>query len=909
MSKRLEHLLAGLALLLVLIGFYSDKLFGPGYIFTEVIQDITNIYGFYPWDSFSAEQLKSGYFPLWNSHNGLGVPHLANMQSAIFYPLNWLKFALGFWNVIDWILIIRLWLAGFFLYLFVRAALGLDAVSGIFAGLSFALCGYFLRYVYMSHLNVECLIPLQLYLFHLLLQKRKMIYWLLSGLGIYLLITGGFPEASLYAVLFCALYLLFGESGQISFGKKSVLLASALGFGLLLASAQWLPFYEYLGQAWTYHQGNAGLRHLDPAYAVSILLPWFFGSNSESTLIAFLVPGMGMISVILCLRAMLSGRSLFRAGFWVVALIMLLGLIYGIPPFMWLGKIFPFSLTYNYKYAIPVLSLCVSVLAGVGLRSFSRENRPAKDLLAIGVVWLWAGANLVIALLDGFQPFYGYGAEQEMARLAILSAVLLLVLTLRRKPALGRLAVILILLCLFGSVYFDGRMNRGIDLTGYVTAQTEAAKPVSKAFPAPYRYSAEGDILFPDLLLPLGVDDLRSYDPLYPRTYVYLMASLNELSREEQINRHYFEHKLFQIDREHLNSALVPILNLMLYSADYDLGSRPLASALLKGGKETGDFAGWAREQVVEISGRAQKSILIHANDKLESELPSAVPASDFYFEAGVAPAGGKFEGDGAQIQVMISGGAESRLDYSRFLNPAGRPEERTWKPVRIRLWTGAGEMTAALSGLSGPRGDHAGDYVALGGIRLNSQKYQVPGAENLTPKGDLSLNYLRQSFPRYFLVQGAGVEPSKNIDDEWKIFLKLNSAQAGYFRNQAVVAERIKFDRSGKKAGGESWVKAVGNKPERSEIELRAPQDCILVASDQYFPGWRAVVDGREERIYRADLALRAVPITVGEHRVKFLYQPWSFRIGLWLSLSGVFMLAISFLTRLLKSEPPGRP
>jgi hypothetical protein len=43
---------------------------------------------FYPWQQFAAEMWRSGNVPLWNPFVGNGAPLAANLQSAVFYPLN-----------------------------------------------------------------------------------------------------------------------------------------------------------------------------------------------------------------------------------------------------------------------------------------------------------------------------------------------------------------------------------------------------------------------------------------------------------------------------------------------------------------------------------------------------------------------------------------------------------------------------------------------------------------------------------------------------------------------------------------------------------------------------------------------------------------------------------------------------
>lgn len=45
---------------------------------------------FIPWRQFASKCIASGYVPLWNPYIYCGMPFLANGQSAIFYPFNWL---------------------------------------------------------------------------------------------------------------------------------------------------------------------------------------------------------------------------------------------------------------------------------------------------------------------------------------------------------------------------------------------------------------------------------------------------------------------------------------------------------------------------------------------------------------------------------------------------------------------------------------------------------------------------------------------------------------------------------------------------------------------------------------------------------------------------------------------------
>ncbi len=69
--------------------------------------------------------------------------------------------------------------------------------------------------------------------------------------------------------------------------------------------------------------------------------------------------------------------------------------------------------------------------------------------------------------------------------------------------------------------------------------------------------------------------------------------------------------------------------------------------------------------------------------------------------------------------------------------------------------------------------------------------------------------------------------------------------------------------------------------------------QPGYLVLTDTHYPGWRATVDGQPAEILEANHAFRAVQLDRGEHTVLFEYQPLSFRLGAWITLVALVVLA----------------
>jgi hypothetical protein len=82
--------------------------------------------------------------------------------------------------------------------------------------------------------------------------------------------------------------------------------------------------------------------------------------------------------------------------------------------------------------------------------------------------------------------------------------------------------------------------------------------------------------------------------------------------------------------------------------------------------------------------------------------------------------------------------------------------------------------------------------------------------------------------------------------------------------------------------------------------VRVQMARPGYLILTDTYYPGWRASVDGQPAEILPADHAFRAVELSAGEHTVVFGYEPASFRLGAWISLGAILLLAVTLVANL---------
>jgi len=90
---------------------------------------------------------------------------------------------------------------------------------------------------------------------------------------------------------------------------------------------------------------------------------------------------------------------------------------------------------------------------------------------------------------------------------------------------------------------------------------------------------------------------------------------------------------------------------------------------------------------------------------------------------------------------------------------------------------------------------------------------------------------------------------------------------------------------------------------PNRAIVTASFPKRGYLVLTENAYPGWRVRVDGRSAPIHIANGTFRAVPFPPGRHDVEFTYQPTSFRLGLFISLLCVALLAGCLSSRIRRA------
>ncbi|MGE5497855.1 MAG: YfhO family protein, partial [Syntrophothermus sp.] len=95
-----------------------------------------------------------------------------------------------------------------------------------------------------------------------------------------------------------------------------------------------------------------------------------------------------------------------------------------------------------------------------------------------------------------------------------------------------------------------------------------------------------------------------------------------------------------------------------------------------------------------------------------------------------------------------------------------------------------------------------------------------------------------------------------------------------------------------------QAYVKVNQYKDEYISIKAKATGNNLMFLGDTYYPkGWKALVDGKETKIYRVNHAFRGIVVPRGEHTIEFRFEPVSFVISKYLALTLSALIILIFL------------
>ncbi len=751
-----------------------------------------NLKLFYPYRSFTTEQLKKGKIPLWNPYVFSGNVHAATYQSSVFYPLNIVYFLLPLSDAWSILVIIQPILVGWFTYLFLRS-LGQSKTGSLLGAVGFAFSGWMIAMWQEVLVLVHSFLwlPLALYATNLIWAGVRRSGTFLLTFALVMSVLAGFLQMSMYVFITVILWNIYKYCTSEKKVRKSgaILCAAGIIFGSLLGAVQWVPAFEaYMYSA----RGTVNAKFLFDSflsplwYLITVLVPDFWGNPGSYNYFSPLVYiqertiYLGLFIVLFAVASFFQ-KSQSSVRFWKIFTLVVFSLGFALPTSLLLYylKIPILSVAQPARiFALSAFGFCV--LAGFGYDSLSTSATTKKivqrtlGVFTAVIVGLFAFIGIVsllifkqkellvswptLAPLFQWKGLYSYPIVSLRNLLlplvtVIVAWVLVKFFFYRKKLFIIAVFATTLLTSFYAGskiLYFSDRRFEYPLVEPFTTLTKVAGQNrvwsygdgyILRNIPSYFRlYSPEG------------------YDALYPKRYGELLFTAQTKGKiTDDINR----------------------TDVVLY----DAGPNEIMTD--------------NRERLRLMSILGVKYIVESKVNPSKIPIPPGIrfPASDFSLY---------FENEGWRI-----------WEYKKVL-----PRAFVASNVIVRK-----ERQSIVDVLMDPKTDLGNTIVLEEDIGQGNRADQI-------------------------------------------------------FNSEATI---------------------VDYQPERVTIKAKTSARGWLFLSDTYYPGWKAFVDGKESKIYRADYTFRAVSVPAGEHSVAFVYQPDSLRWGI--MITGVaFLLYLGTMVFLRK-------
>lgn len=875
---------------------------------------------FGPWFAFDSREAARGSLPLWNPHSGCGAAHAGNDQVALDHPLRRLAVLLGPASGLFLLAAARHVLAGLGLFLFLRRV-GLGFAGSLFGGVAFAFSGFLVVWQGSPHSAVAATLGWALLGIERATAARGLRPSATLALATAFALWGGHAETALHVGLAAfALALGRGVSLGRSEGRGAVvrLLARLLGsvaLGVGLAAPHVLAVASELGASEALaHRTTASVQWWLPARFLALIpFPDLYGNPRDGTTPASPVQsylelagaGTGASAVALALAGALgpwSERATRIATVALVAAAVALAFATGAPGFAALAQVAPLSLARNHRLVlVAAAAVCVAAGAGVEL-VVERKARPLRAGIAFACVvglafWVQRsfGSEVASAVADDRgRPLRG--AVFALLGPALAATAALAVAGSTAVGGFGRRgagALLVACVLLEQAVVFAGGWNPSVARADFFPASPTVDALARAPEGDRARTLVLGDLLVlpPEVPTAYGVDLVGRYDALGSRTFSPLRDALGPVPAGQVP-------ECFQ----RVDPRIARILGVRRFvvgqpELDPRLAWDDLAPLPEKGPWALVDASGRTGE--VFRTARADIAALL-----LQVRLEGTRAAS---LEVALASDRGGVARVASTTVVRRAGDLVAALF---LLDPAEPAAGATFQATLRRLDRGAGQVYVAAApwpaGAIGTRleeGRRINGQTLVGSVAATSSfaasLREVPGLAARVLEDEAALPRARvvgQAEVAATVAEGLARLRDARHDPRESVVLLGEAAGPGGVQPGDVPAGEVAPVASGAPDAGSAAIERY--EPDAVTVRARAPQGGgWLVLADAWHPGWSATVDGREARVLRADVGLRAVRLPPGEHAVVFRFRPPGAAPGLALAALALALLGVTVL------------
>lgn len=840
-----------------------------------------SLYQFHvPFQIYVHEELANLRLPLWNPCFGCGFPTIGELQYCTFSPFRSI-FQAGNSYLYNLGIVVKCLVAVLGTFALCRM-FAFSALASTVAGLAYGLCPFILRELELP--NEVQFIPALAAAFLFLTGSKSFLKVAALGACTSVALASMHPEFFFISILNSILTLLaagrFQRSQERSQTTKNVITAGIIGIGF--GAPLLLPFLELVSVSDSYKFHSLTIQFVDlKTLLTGLTTPLCSGGS------AF----VGVIALLLAIFALIAGG---KRAFTIFGLVLLFAIWSSLPgPLQSLAEVKPLSLIPpRYMLAPLLLNLCLLCAYGFDLLVGSIAERRRKQLAGLAL------AAMVLALcpfilIAGHATLPGYDGtlplpavqKQEAIKgvisLSIAAGAVIAASFLRSQYSNYLLALFLIAANLL-SMGDTCRSALGptFPFNYRVTPAIEELKKTGQ------RFVATGMLFFPpNISMVYKLRDFRLTGPLLPKSITKLegirqahegadsrsifFSPVNDAASVGYILTRW--PKYSAVDRE-IEFKPFPSLKrfpLSLFAEKEDLLMDSASYCLSKNGElfvkfhwKTGakQIAPYAAElDIVDGTGK----------DLAKGQRLTFLPGKDNFTTQTMSVKVPHFQSLSEDVYAV--------LRIFNCFNEGMLPLQKSDLPMRA-----LGLELAKISPETCDQTDLSNARLQL--IYEDSDQLLIYKNRGAMPEAYLTSTFLSVKS----LAEAAEIMKDSRFNPrETTIIEDAEKIASGISRPQ--------IKENGENSQG-NWPTVTRRDPNNVVVEFNSKQEAFLVLTDTFYSGWHAYLDGKEQPIYRANLAFRAVRVPPGQHELKFVFVPASFYGGVIIAgLTALSVLLIS--------------
>jgi len=893
----------------------------------------------------SLDALKDFERVFWNGYNNCGVPF---EDSYFFYPITFildLIFPLPL--AFNLQILLHYSLAGIFMFLFLNEY-KLDKLASFTGGMIFMFSGLMVSNKSTSMAQTIIWFPLIL-LFLEKYRKSRRIEFIIIASIFYSLSFFGHIQIFLYGSMVILLYVIFytfiykGGRNYYFLLSFIIFIVAILidGFALVeITHGISSSLRGTVDQAYDFFS----IGSLSPKLLPILIFPYFFGSKhpdisgiphffrwfgQEDSLAMFIY--FGITTILLFVFGIFKKNK--HKFFWIFIMVFSLLLVFG-----------KYTPLYRLMYHVPFFNmgrnptrnwfefgLAFSILCGLGFDYFIKLDKDKVKKIVVGLIvflssifvgffifYIFFNSGFKDNIINFYRPVlrFSYFDGRDigeilkesikltnysiyMPLIIIIITIALLVLVLFRK---NKIVYILIIACIFLDLYsyghFDENNSKNIFIPKGEVEYSQDLEFLGK--------KDELFRIFPVAELSEAYIYIRNRSIYYELYYVFgygytnpefnYITILEDNSFERNPN---WEESLWKSSLK--NNIIISMLNTKYIVLPRQDNINDFMGSISKSfKKDTGFVLGKSTYGKAEFNGsglspdgteiiisesqnklkiykapvdiESNEDYIISFEIKRDEELDDSIHF-DFY--------GSGYDSPDQEFTLAPDDITEEYIKVSRVINSEEIPPGTD---IFFRIFTDSG-------------GDISVKYLEI----YQAEKYQ--NYEIRYSNDDVLVLENKNFIPRfYFVSEVESVEDLGEVKNIlWEKDIVYDSDR--FDPKETALVQDADFSKRSFNTENSS-VNIIEYKNHQVTLETSSEEDSFLVFSDNYYPEWKALIDGVETKIYRTNGIIKGIYIPKGTHELEFNYTPKYYLPTVIISLSSFVLVVAGIIVLLFRRK-----